>query len=156
VDDQLTTALRGLQAATIVAVAKGGADGDGYVGVNDSMIGVAAGPVIAGVVASHTTATVVSDEDPTADYRIVCLSYGGNGTAESLHVDGTEEYAGTQSGDVTVDADTYTVGAVDSGGTIGTFGDCQIAWLAIYNRALSASERNFLTAALRNKFALAP
>lgn len=156
IDDRLETSLQGLQAATIFAVVKGGADGDGYVGVNDSMLGVAAGPVIAGVVANHTTATVKSNEDPTADYRVVCLSYAGDAAAESLHVDGTQEYAGTQSGAVAVDADTYTIGAVDSGGTIGTFGDCQIAAVIIYPSVLTTGQRGAVTAWLQANYALAP
>jgi len=159
VDDYLDTGLDGQAVGTLVAVVTTSGTDDGIVGVEDtgnrSYLLSTTGPVIAGGVATHDESTVVSDEDPSSAYRIVILTYGGNGEAEALYVDGTEEYSGTQSGAVSTTED-YLIGAINSAGTPGTFGDVSVAQILIYNKVLSASERAALTARLQASYGLSP
>jgi hypothetical protein len=154
VDDRLPTTLQGWTAATVFVVFKGGLAGDGIFGINDSNIQIAAGPVIAGQVASHDSSVVVSDEDPTSQYQVACLTYGGNGEAEALYVDGVEEYSGTQSGSVAADTDNYTLGAIESGGTVGTFGACEIAAIIAYDEVLTEAQRNLVTTWIKSVYGL--
>ena len=159
VDDYLGTGLDGQTVGTLVVVVTTSGTDDGIVGVKDtgnrSYLLSTTGPVIAGGVATHDESTVVSGEDPSASYRIVVLTYGGDGEAEALYVDGTEEYSGTQSGAVST-AEEYLIGAINSAGTPGTFGAVSVAKVLIYGKVLSAGERAALTARLQQIYGLSP
>ena len=96
--------------------------------------------------------TILSDEDPS-DYFIGVLSY--NGSDVELRVDGEEEYASSQSGEVST-SETYSVGAYNDAGTPTYFADADIASVLVYDRALSASERQRVEAYFQHIYSLAP
>jgi hypothetical protein len=159
VDDYLDTGLDGQAVGTIVAVCLVSGADDGIIGVEDtgnrSYLKTTTGPVIAGGVAGHDESTIVSDEDPSSSYVIIAMTYGGDGESEILYVSDVEEYSGTQSGAVSTSED-YAIGAINSGGTIGTHGEVSIARIAIYDKVLTSEEWSTVVSQLQNRYGLAP